>query len=154
MNGCVDMCNWMTFIQQKLSQPCESTTIELKNNNNNKTRMNAPLSPGRKTSKIGAPFKTSQDFIFIYLFVLLFSVAPVAYKSSQHRGQIGARATSWPQPQQHQIQATSATYITAHGNTGTLTHWAGPEIEPASSWILVGLVTSEHKGNLGDSTGL
>ena len=27
-----------------------------------------------------------------------------------------------PQPQQHQIQAASSTYNTAHGNTGSLTH--------------------------------
>ena len=29
-----------------------------------------------------------------------------------------------PQPHQCQIQATPATYITAHGNSGSLTHWA------------------------------
>uniref|UniRef100_A0A4X1UVP8 Uncharacterized protein n=1 Tax=Sus scrofa TaxID=9823 RepID=A0A4X1UVP8_PIG len=27
-----------------------------------------------------------------------------------------------PQPQQHQIRASSATYTTAHGNAGSLTH--------------------------------
>ena len=48
-----------------------------------------------------------------------------------------------PQPQQCQIQATSATYTTAHSNTESLTHWAKPGIEPTSSWILVGFVTSE-----------
>ena len=31
------------------------------------------------------------------------------------------------------------TYITAHSNTRSLTHWARPGIKPASSWILVGL---------------
>ena len=45
-----------------------------------------------------------------------------------------------PQPQQHQIQAESVTYATAHGNTGSLTHWAKPGVEPASSqrqcWVL------------------
>ena len=30
----------------------------------------------------------------------------------------------------------SVTYTTVHGNAGSLTHWAGPRIEPASSWIL------------------
>ena len=29
---------------------------------------------------------------------------------------------------------------TSHGNTGSPTHWARPEIEAASSWILVGFV--------------
>ena len=34
----------------------------------------------------------------------------------------------------------SATYTTAHGNTGSLTHWARPGIEPTTSWFLVGFV--------------
>ena len=34
------------------------------------------------------------------------------------------------------------TYTTAHGNAGSLTHSAKPEIEPASSWILVGFVSA------------
>ena len=40
-------------------------------------------------------------------------------------------------PHHVQIWATSATYTTAHGNTGSLTHWVSPGIEPATSWILV-----------------
>jgi len=48
-----------------------------------------------------------------------------------------------PQPQQHQIQATSVTYTTALHNTRSVTHWTGPGIEPASSWILVRFVTVE-----------
>ena len=50
---------------------------------------------------------------------------------------------STPQPQQHWIQAMSETHTTAHSNMGSLTHWARLGIEPASSWILVGLVTTE-----------
>ena len=38
--------------------------------------------------------------------------------------------------QQCWIWATSATYTTTFGNTRSLTHWARPGIEPASSWIL------------------
>ena len=38
-----------------------------------------------------------------------------------------------PQPQQGQFRATSAAYITDHSNTRSLTHWAVPGIEPASS---------------------
>ena len=34
----------------------------------------------------------------------------------------------------------SATYTTAHSNTGSLTHWARPRIKPASSWSLGGFV--------------
>ena len=45
-----------------------------------------------------------------------------------------------PQPQQRQILAASATYTTAHGNARSLTHRARPGLEPASSWMLTGLV--------------
>ena len=41
-----------------------------------------------------------------------------------------------PQPRQLGIQAVSVTYTTAHGNAGSLTHWARPGIEPESSRIL------------------
>ena len=49
-----------------------------------------------------------------------------------------------PQPQ-HQIQATSSNYTTAHDNAWSITHWARPRIEPASSWMLVGF--AEPQGN-------
>ena len=48
-----------------------------------------------------------------------------------------------PQPQQCQVQAMSATYTTAHGNAGSPTHYARPEIEPATSWFLVRFVSTE-----------
>ena len=57
----------------------------------------------------------------------------MAYGGSQARGLI--RPT--PQPQQRGIRAASGTYTTAHGNTESLTHWARPGIEPATSWFLV-----------------
>ena len=47
-----------------------------------------------------------------------------------------------PQPQLHSIQAASVTYTTALGNTGSLTHWARPGIQPASSWMLVRFVST------------
>ena len=46
--------------------------------------------------------------------------------------------------QQLGMGATSATYTTAHGNTGSLTHWARPR---TSSWILAGFITTEPQGN-------
>jgi len=45
-----------------------------------------------------------------------------------------------PEPQQRGIQATSATYPTAHSNAGSLTHWARPGIKPETSWFLVRFV--------------
>ena len=88
---------------------------------------------------------------FIYLFSL-FRAASVAYGSSQARGGNGSRIC-WPipQPQQHQSQAVSATYTTAHGNVGSLTHWAGPEIDPMSLGILVGFVSTEPQWELPES---
>ena len=56
----------------------------------------------------------------------------------------------WPMPQtwQCRIWAASVTYTATYGNTGSLTHWARPEIEPTSSqrqcWVLNLL---SHNGN-------
>ena len=44
-------------------------------------------------------------------------------------------------PEQCGIQAKSVIYTTAHSNAGSLTHWMMSGIEPASSWILIRLVT-------------
>ena len=53
-----------------------------------------------------------------------------------------------PQPQQCQILDMSATYTTAHGNTGSLTDWVRPGIEPATSWFLVGFVSTVPRWEL------
>ena len=52
-----------------------------------------------------------------------------------------------PRPQQHQTWTMFGTYITAHGNAGSLTHWARQGIRPTSSWILAGFVTAEPQWN-------
>ena len=46
------------------------------------------------------------------------------------------------------IWATSVTYTTACGHTGSLTHWVRPGIKPASSWILVRLISLEPQQQL------
>ena len=61
---------------------------------------------------------------------------------------LGVKAEPQPQPQQRWIQAASSTYTTAHGNTGSLTHWGRPGIEPATSWFLVGSVSTMPRGEL------
>ena len=79
--------------------------------------------------------------IIIIIFFGLFAfsrAAPSAYRGSQARGWIGAVAAGLRQSQQCGIRATSETYTTSHGNTRSLTHWAMPWIEPATSWFLVG----------------
>ena len=64
-------------------------------------------------------------------------------------GSIRAIAASLlPQPQQWGIQAMSVTYTTAHSNAGFLPHWVRPGIKPASSWILVGFVSTELQREL------
>ena len=47
-----------------------------------------------------------------------------------------------------QIRAVAAVLHHSHSNTRSLTHWAGPEMEPTSSWILVGLATAELQWEL------
>ena len=66
----------------------------------------------------------------------------MAYGSSQARGQIRAATVSLiPQRQQRQIWSISATYTTAHGYTGSFTHWARPGLEPTSSEVSAGFVS-------------
>ena len=72
----------------------------------------------------------------------------MAYVSFQARGRIRAVAGPTPQPQQHGIRAASSAYTRAHGNIGSLNHWAKPGIKPSFSWILVGFVTAEPRGEL------
>ena len=47
-----------------------------------------------------------------------------------------------------QIWAVSVTYTTAHSNARSLTHWARPEMEPASSWMLVKFISAEPQREL------
>ena len=42
----------------------------------------------------------------------------------------------------------SVTYTTVHVNTRSLTQWAGPGIEPVSSWLLVRFVSPEPQQEL------
>ena len=85
----------------------------------------------------------SITFIF-YVFTYFFMAAPAAHESSQARGVNRSCSYScWPMPQPHQwqIRATSVTYTTACGNTGSLTHWVRPGIKPTWSWIPIRFVT-------------
>ena len=73
--------------------------------------------------------------------------AVMAYGGSQATGPIEAVAASLhtAQPQQCKIQAASATYTTAHGNAGSLTHWARSGNQTCNlmvpSWIRFHLAT-------------
>ena len=76
---------------------------------------------------------------FIYLF-LLFRAVPAAYGRSQARGWIRAELQLLAYFTATAMQDLSRDYTTAHGNMGSLTHWARPGIEPAFSWMLVVLL--------------
>ena len=69
--------------------------------------------------------------LFIYLFLFYFSLFAISWAASAAYGGSQARGP---------IRAASATYVIAHGNAGSLTHWARPGIEPAIPWFLVGFV--------------
>ena len=80
-------------------------------------------------------------FFFFGLFFGLFLGPHPRPMDSQARGSnrsCSCRPT--PESQQHGLPAASATYTTAHGNSGSLTHWVRPGVESASSWMLVGFV--------------
>ena len=84
-------------------------------------------------------------YLFYFIcFFFFFRAAPEAYGCSQARGWIrDVTPGHWPMPEPQQqlgIQAVSTTYTTAHGNARSLTHWARPGIEPATTWFLVGFV--------------
>ena len=73
-------------------------------------------------------------FFFFFFFFLLFRVAPKAHGGSQARGWIGATASLYH----------------SHSNTGSLTHWARPGMEPTTSWFLTRFVsTAPQHGNSG-----
>ena len=78
-------------------------------------------------------------FYFYFIFCL-FRATPMAYESSQGRGWIGTVAAGL---YHSQIRAVSATYTTAHGNTGSLTPWVSPGFESTSSWIPVRFVNQK-----------
>ena len=70
---------------------------------------------------------TPQVFYFsIIISICFFGAAPEAYGGSETRGP---------------IRAAAADLGYSHSDTGSLTHWARPGIEWASSWILVGFIT-------------
>ena len=80
-------------------------------------------------------------FFFLFWVVCLFRAAPEAYGGSQARGWIRTTAAGLCQsPSSEGCEPSSATYTTAHGNAGSLSHCARPGIEPATSWFLVGFI--------------
>ena len=85
-------------------------------------------------------------FCFCFVLFLLFRAAQAAYGSLrlgvESELQLLAHAKAIG------VQAMSATYTTAHSNTGSPTHWARLGIEPVFSYMLVGFVsTTPHRNS-------
>ena len=80
-------------------------------------------------------------FIFLFFFFLSFFYfldrSPSTWRFPGYGSNRSRSHRPTPEPQQRGIQGPSATYTTAHGNTGSLTHWARPGIQPATSWFLI-----------------
>ena len=109
-----------------------------------------PLSRGQQDGFVAGEVPWSDGclvfFVFFVLF-LLFRTTPAACGSPQARGW-SWRCQPTPQPQQCGIRAASATYTRAHSNSGSSNPQARPGIKPASSSILVGLVTTAPQQEL------
>ena len=87
--------------------------------------------------KVSVKFYFIIIIIIIIIIILLFRATPVAYGHSQAWGWIEATAAATAIAIRD--LSCTASYTTAHGNAGSLTHRARSGIEPASSWILVDL---------------
>ena len=90
--------------------------------------------------------------LFLFVCFLSFRATPAAYGGSQARGWIWAVAASLHQSHSNVVsELSSMTYTTAHSNTGSVTHWARPGIEPATSWwvelFLMSAVTLGSRGS-------
>ena len=115
------------------------------------TTAGTPASPFKRTSQVSVsgplhllfpcwealpPFSFSETppsfgldilFFFFFFFFVFSRAAAAAYGSSQARGQVAAIATGPHHSHSNarskpRVQAMSATYTTAHGNTISLTH--------------------------------
>ena len=81
------------------------------------------------------------DFIYLFFFCLLLGhLQHMEVPRLGVESELQLPPTS--QTQQHQIQATSATYTTAHSNTGSLIPWARPGFKPEISWFLIRFISA------------
>ena len=104
----------------------------------------------KKISTNWVYLKCSSTFLFFSFF---FSGPQVQYMEVPRLGikseiQLPAYTTAMAMPDPNYF----CNLHDSHSNARYLTHWAGPGIEPASSWILVGIVTTETQWKLCSST--
>ena len=79
------------------------------------------------------------NFIFIFIF-LLFRSAPAAYGGSQARGQIELQLPACAKDTPDLSCVCDLHYSSPQA--GSLTYWARSGIKTASSWILVGFIST------------
>ena len=87
--------------------------------------------PWNSISNCSIKYLPTTYFFLSFFFFCLFRATRAAYGASQARGWIGA---------------ISAGLHHSHSNARSLTRWVRPGINPASSWILVRLVSTELMG--------
>ena len=89
-------------------------------------------------------FLLCSKMFLLFFFFLLLGAAPAAYGSSQARGRIIESELQLPAYAPAAAAGDPSHVFDLHHssfNTGSLTPCARPGIEPASSWILVGILT-------------
>ena len=84
-------------------------------------------------SKSSKAVKSGVWLPFNFFYFCLFRATPLAYGSSQARGQ---------------IRAAAAGLHHSHSNTASLTHWLRPGIKSTSSWIPVGFFPAKPRREL------
>ena len=88
------------------------------------------------------------SLLFFSFFFFSFLGHTAAFGSARASCCLGATAAGLHHSScQRWIWAESVTYTRAQSNTGSLTYWVRPGIEPASSRILVGIISTEPQGN-------
>ena len=89
-------------------------------------------------------------FVLSCFCILLFMAEPVTYGSLQARGVIKTIAAGLYHSHSNWIWEPhlQPTPHTARDNTRSLTHWVGPGIEPTSSWISVGFISTPPQEEL------
>ena len=91
----------------------------------------------------------SFHMLIIIIIICLFRDAPMAYGGSQARGWIRAVAAGlYDSHSNARSKLCLQPYTTAHGNTGSLTHWVRPGIKASSSRIPVKFVSTEPSWEL------
>ena len=79
-------------------------------------------------------------YYFLFYFITFFFLWPHLWHVEVLRLGVESELQPMPQPLQHQIQGTCVTHTAACSNTGSLTHWVKPGIEPEHSqrqcWVL------------------